>query len=143
MADRDDSYEVGYKRPPRPTQFVKGQSGNPKGRPKGSQNVSTIVLKAGRERVRVTSNGRTKTITKKEALIKQVVNKALSGEARATREALNLFMLAESREQADLQLPSELSEIDEHADNVVESIFRRMRSIVDPETSDNKLEEDK
>lgn len=33
--------EIGYKKPPRHTRFRKGQSGNPKGRPKGTQNLKT------------------------------------------------------------------------------------------------------
>jgi hypothetical protein len=30
----DPGYEVGYGKPPQSTQFKKGKSGNPKGRPK-------------------------------------------------------------------------------------------------------------
>ena len=34
-------YEIGYGRPPKHTQFKKGQSGNPEGRPKGIKSLST------------------------------------------------------------------------------------------------------
>ena len=36
-------YEVGYKKPPKDTQFKPGQRANPKGRPRGSRNVKTIL----------------------------------------------------------------------------------------------------
>ena len=39
----DDPFEVGYKRPPRQSRFQPGQSGNPRGRPKGSKNRVTAL----------------------------------------------------------------------------------------------------
>lgn len=44
-------YKVGPGKPPKHTRFKPGQSGNPKGRPKGSQNVKTVLNKVGRESV--------------------------------------------------------------------------------------------
>jgi len=40
MANRDDSYDVGYAKPPRQTRFVKGQSGNSQRKAKGFQESS-------------------------------------------------------------------------------------------------------
>src|SRR6185437_12076143 len=63
MADHD-AFEVGYKKPPQQTRFVKGQSGNPKGRPKGAKGLANLLFKIGRERVKVQVNGRSRTISK-------------------------------------------------------------------------------
>lgn len=76
-------YEVGYGRPPKSTQFQPGQSGNPKGRPKGSLNLATILDRAVRERVMIVEKGKQKSITKLEAAAKQLANKAASGDFRA------------------------------------------------------------
>jgi Family of unknown function (DUF5681) len=41
--DKDGDYEVGYGKLPRHTRFVKGQSGNPRGRPPGAKNLKTML----------------------------------------------------------------------------------------------------
>ncbi len=76
-------YEVGYKKPPRETQFQKGQSGNPNGRPKGSNNFKTDLAAELNERVRITEGGETKLLTKQQALIKRTMEKAFKGDMRA------------------------------------------------------------
>lgn len=78
-------YEVGYGKPPRHTQFKKGQSGNSKGRPRGAKNVDTILKQALAERVVISEKGRRKSLTKAEVIIKQLVNKAAQGDHRSTR----------------------------------------------------------
>ena len=88
---------VGYRRPPVGTRFRSGQSGNPRGRPKGARNLSTIVAAALSERVAVNENGRRRRITKLEAAVKQLVNRAASGEARATQLLLALVQANETR----------------------------------------------
>src|SRR5262245_12533366 len=42
-SEAEDEGTVGYGRPPRHTRFKRGQSGNPKGRPKGSKNIRSEV----------------------------------------------------------------------------------------------------
>jgi hypothetical protein len=78
-----NEYQVGYKHPPKQTRFQKGQSGNPKGRPRGTRNFKTDLQEELSERVPVTINGRTKRISKQRLFMKKVFAKAISGDARA------------------------------------------------------------
>src|SRR5208337_5675526 len=88
---RAEQYEVGYCRPPLATRFRPGQSGNPRGRPKGTRNLRTVVAAAAREQVEIKDNDRPRRITKLEAAVKQLVNRAAKGEERATRFFLDLL----------------------------------------------------
>jgi Family of unknown function (DUF5681) len=94
------NYEVGFGKPPRKTRFERGKSGNPGGRVKGSKNVSKLLLEALGEPVVVNENGERKRITKGEAMIKQLVNKGASGDARSIQ-----LLLAEMRSRLESELP--------------------------------------
>ncbi len=80
---RAGDYKVGYGKPPEHTRFRPGQSGNPRGRPKGSANLTTLLEEALNEKVVVNENGRRRTITKASAIATQLVNKAASADLRA------------------------------------------------------------
>ena len=95
-ATRGD-YEVGYGKPPRYAGFKKGQSGNPRGRPPGSKNLTTLLNDALNEPVTITENGRRRKITKREAVIKQLVNKSASADARSLKILLDLMLNLEAR----------------------------------------------
>ena len=75
----EGDYEVGYKKPPVHTRFQKGQSGNPRGRPRGSKNLSTLLIEALDKLVVVTENGKRRKIAKRELGIAQLVNKFAMG----------------------------------------------------------------
>lgn len=122
MTKPNDIYEVGYCKPPKHTQFSKGQSGNPKGRPKGSQNLSTVLQKVARQRVKVTSNGSSRSMTKLEAAATQLSNQAAFGEPRAIRDLLYWHRLCEEPTQTDPAQPGP-HEIDR---SVMENILKRI-----------------
>jgi hypothetical protein len=90
-------YDVGYGKPPKLAQFQKGHSGNLKGRPKGTLNLATLLERTLREEVVINENGRRKVITKLEAAITQLVNKAASGDRHAVRYLCQLVISAEER----------------------------------------------
>jgi hypothetical protein len=86
----DNSDEIGFGKPPKHTQFRKGQSGNPKGRPKGSKNINVLIRKALEEKVIVKGPGGTRSMSKFEAALVQQANKAANGDPRAFQVVLRL-----------------------------------------------------
>ena len=124
----DGAKQVGYRNPPEATRFKKGQSGNPKGRRKGSLNVATVFAQTLREKVAVNENGQRKTITKLEAAIKQFVNKAASGDLRALQLLVTLSREAETRERQSQPNSLTLNESDQ---KVMEGIMKRFQTITD------------
>jgi hypothetical protein len=116
--------EVGYGRPPRASQFKPGQSGNPKGRPKGSLNLVTVLARALRERVVINEGGRRREISKLEAAVKQLTNKAASGDARAIQMLLGLTQAVEQRSDPAPSAPEVLPEADRQ---VMQSLLTRIQ----------------
>lgn len=97
MNKEKKDYLVGFKKPPAASQFKKGVSGNPKGRPKGSRNFSTIFNCELDSLVPITEHGRPKQARKKEVIVKQVVNKAAGGDLKAIAMLLNESRYAEQQ----------------------------------------------
>jgi DNA-directed RNA polymerase subunit F len=100
------SYKVGYGRPPRETQFKPGESGNPKGRRKGSKNLSTQIAEALAETVTIKVDGRSRRVSKLQASFMQQANKAATGDARATKLMVELLMTANLRDAATVEVDS-------------------------------------
>jgi Family of unknown function (DUF5681) len=97
MAPRLGDYEVGYGKPPRHTRFKRGQSGNSRGRPSGSKNLSTLLTEALNEVVIVAENGGRRKITKRQAIITQLVNQSAKADWRATKILLDILQVIEAR----------------------------------------------
>lgn len=92
-------YAVGFGKPPQGTRFQKGRSGNPAGRPRGALDFDTLLDKALAEKVVVKdASGRRRAISKLEAALIQVVNKAAGADQRATKIVLDLLAKRQARE---------------------------------------------
>lgn len=111
-AEKVPEYEVGYARPPKHAQFQPGQSGNPKGRPRGVKSPFTLLREELQRKVTLRENGTVTTVTKLEAIMKRVVADTLSGKASQTRL---LFALLHVFEAQDATVPDDrnLSHSDE------------------------------
>lgn len=84
------AYEVGYGRPPVRTRFKPGQSGNPRGRPKGARNIETILRETLFAPITIVDKGRRKKVPRIEALSRRLMDKGLSGDLRATLKMIEI-----------------------------------------------------
>lgn len=130
---KNDNYEVGYGKPPKSGQFVKGKSGNPKGRPKGSKNLASIVLQESRKPVQMKGPRGFRKVTKLEAIVTQLGNKSAQGELRATNMFIPMVERAEEANNAESG-PPVLHELDQR---VMQSLRRRMENMKTEEVPSN------
>lgn len=134
MNHKDEKTEgVGYRKPPQRSRFQPGRSGNPKGRPKGSLNVATVLAKTLREKVMISENGRRRKITKLEAYLKQLVNKAASGDLRAIMHVSSMVS-ASGEPAADGSSSTEF--INERDQEVLTDILKRYGQLIKQEADD-------
>jgi hypothetical protein len=125
-SEKPKTTRAGYCNPPEHTRFKAGQSGNPHGRPKGTLNMATVLERTLREKVVVNENGKRRTITKLEAAIKQLINKAASGELKALQL---LAALVRSAEERGIQAAVPSSALDEVDEKVVLGILERLEAV--------------
>jgi hypothetical protein len=124
MADDEHDYKVGPGRPPLHTRFQTGQSGNPGGRSK--KKLSALLVDALNETVVVTIDGERRKITKREAVVHQLVDKSTSADLRATKMLLDMMKDAEHKAgvAAPPPEPRRLAEADKE---VVQQLVERIR----------------
>lgn len=132
----NNAYRVGYRSPPKTTQFKKGESGNPKGRPKGSRGLQTIMVEELKSNVTIHENGRSKTVKKGEVIVKQMVNKAMAGDHKAAHLVLGVSQQHEYQES--LKESSVMETLPQEDRIVMQSLIERMKSqLGDPKSTKN------
>ena len=84
--NKDDEDAVGYGKPPKEHQFKKGQSGNPRGRPKQKRSLKDLVVAELDRTHEVTDKGRKRRVTGWQLAAAALVRKAYKGDTRAFQE---------------------------------------------------------
>src|SRR6516162_7192521 len=115
--DKKSDYEVGYGKPPRETRFVKGRSGNPRGRPRGA-----LLSDKLNEPVTVAENGGRRKISKREAIVTQLVNRSAAADFRAIKILLDIVRDIERQTEP---ISSETAEFSEADEKVIEQLKAR------------------
>jgi hypothetical protein len=103
-------YVVGYRRPPKETQFKAGESGNPNGRPKGSRPIGALLQEIIQQKVSVTEKGKTRRIAALEVMLRRLVNDAMRSDQRAIKLLLSLVDRYGESSKSALQLNEMLTE---------------------------------
>lgn len=93
---------VGFGNPPKHTRFKKGQSGNPKGRPRKTYRVeeagfASLIAANLNQIVRVKQGGEILEMTQAQVLAQRIMKSAMEGDQKAIEKVLKLLSITEER----------------------------------------------
>jgi hypothetical protein len=94
----DNKYEVGYKKTPQHSRFKPGESGNKKGRPKGNKSAYALLNEILNQKITFKESGQTVKISKRAAMLTQLINKGVKGDINAITALLPHVLLADMKE---------------------------------------------
>jgi hypothetical protein len=132
MSETKREYAANYRKPPLHTRFKKGQSGNPRGRPK--KDLPGLLVAALNEPVFVTTNGRRRKITKREAIVTQMVNESAGANLRATKMLIDMMKDIEKKTSAEP--PPEPHRFAPADEEVIKGVRERIRGVLLQEIQD-------
>ena len=87
----NNTYDIGYKKPPKRTRFQKGKSGNPSGRKVRSNNAQDIISALWNDFTQVKMGGTNKKMRKREAVLWVLAQHAVKGDFKSIKKFLQLL----------------------------------------------------
>ena len=75
--------KVGRGNPPKDTRFKPGQSGNPRGRPKGASNFATVLQQQLRKTVTIAVEGKPRRMAAQEVIALRLTQESMKGSTKA------------------------------------------------------------
>jgi hypothetical protein len=102
--DDDHDDDVGYGKAPRAHRFKPGQSGNPKGRPKGKKNEATMLDELLFQKIKIREGGRERRITLFEGMLRRFAEDSLKGNIKAAAFLFSRYGATSSGESHQLEL---------------------------------------
>ena len=132
MSEVERDYEIGYGKPPVGRRFQKGQSGNPRGPRR--KDLSALLTAALNEPAYAMIDGRRRKITKREAIVKQMVNESAGANLRATKMLFD--MLKEVEQKAGGAPPAEPAKLTPADREVIEMFVARLRRQIGAEAAE-------
>lgn len=114
--DQNDDDGVGYGRPPKNRQFKPGESGNPRGRPKGAVSFKSDLAEELSETIAVREGNHEVRVTKQRAVVRALVGASIDGNAKAASALIGLCAKLFRDQEADPRVAEDEAFVDKLAE---------------------------
>ena len=135
MSEKKRDYAIGYGKPPKGRPFQKGQSGNPR-TPRGQNGFAALLAAELDAGVTITINGRRRRMTKREAIVAQMVDKSTRADLRAIKMLADMQKEAEAKAGTASPEPTAPTKLAAEDREVVELFVARLRRQIAAETAE-------
>lgn len=118
-----------YVDPPAQHRFKPGQSGNPRGRPKGSISLPNAMVKLLRKRTKVTIAGEIKSLSQSEIIAFQIIQHAAKGD-------LNFIKFVSQQTQNHPEMQMQAAADDAEKEVLIDKVMELMKVFIQTQTQD-------
>jgi Family of unknown function (DUF5681) len=122
------AYLVGYRRPPVTARFQPGSSGNPKGRPKNSKNLKTLIRQAMTAKISIREGPNSRRVSKIEGVVLRQLQSALKGDDRSAMAVIKMATQMGFLEDADSN-SSEATALTASDERILEQVLTRRHKV--------------